>query len=67
MRESFEESGLLDGKNIPLAEIVLSIGFFLIYFVEEFVHFLCDSELHIEDNLQEITVKRRKRSAAVHR
>ena len=32
--------------HTPIAEIVLMIGFFLIYLIEEFVHFLCDSELH---------------------
>ena len=29
---------------------MLILGFFLIYFIEEIVHYLCDSELHGHDD-----------------
>ena len=47
------------------------IGFFLIYFIEEFVHFVCDSDLHVNDQDQAVEqqtdAKRRKRSVGIHR
>ena len=63
-----------------MAEIVLMIGFFLIYFIEEFVHCLCDSKIHddhdvaIEDCVEEcieeqqvVANQRRKQSVGIHR
>ena len=47
------------------------IGFFLIYFIEEFVHFVCDSDLHVNDQdhavEQQVDAKRRRRSVGIHR
>ena len=63
-------------EHIPLAEIILMVGFYLIYFVEEFVHFVCDSDLHdhdardfIHENemMEEVATKRRKQSIGVHK
>lgn len=79
MRETFERAAILPegNKHIPIAEIILTIGFFLIYFIEEFVHFLCDSELHGSDRdhavekcvVEECVVetKMRKQSVGVHK
>ena len=46
VRENFEV--LLENTklNIPLGEIVLMVGFFLIYFVEEFVNAMCGAHSH---------------------
>jgi len=64
-------------EHIPIAEIILMIGFFLIYFIEEFVHLLCDSELHgdardhamekcvVEECVEEANM--RKQSIGVHK
>ena len=64
-------------EHIPIAEIILMIGFFLIYFIEEFVHLLCDSELHgnardhamekcaVEECVEETNM--RKQSIGVHK
>ena len=64
-------------EHIPIAEIILMIGFFLIYFIEEFVHLLCDSELHgnardhavekcaVEECVEETNI--RKQSIGVHK
>ena len=53
MRENFENSSILSGGNehIPLAEIILMVGFFLIYFTEEFVHSLCDAKLDADHDV----------------
>ena len=73
VRENFEHAGILSEKyeHIPLGEIILMIGFFLIYFIEEFVHFVCDSDLHVNDQDQAVEqqtdAKRRKRSVGIHR
>ena len=73
VRENFEHAEILSGKyeHIPLGEVILMIGFFLIYFIEEFVHYLCDSDLHVNDHdhvvEQQIDTKRRRRSVGIHR
>ena len=71
VRENFESADILteDTKQIPLAEIMLMTGFFLIYFIEEFVHCLCDAQLHSENDGEEEIVehRRRKLSVATHR
>ena len=73
VRENFEHAEILSEKyeHIPLGEIILMIGFFLIYFIEEFVHFVCDSDLHVNDQdhavEQQIDAKRRRRSVGIHR
>ena len=59
---------------------MLMIGFFLIYFIEEFVHCLCDAKIHndndvaldvcVEECIEEQQVaanKRRKQSVGIHR
>lgn len=35
---AFRQKALTAGKDYPLAELVTCAGFFLVYFVEEFVH-----------------------------
>ncbi len=48
VRESIESTSYdLDGN--PAAEIFFCCGFFLIYFIEELVHCLCDSKVHSDD------------------
>lgn len=61
MRENLETGVPNGGEN--LGETILCLGFFLIYFVEELVHFACDSSLQHdhcdeEDHTQSITVHR---------
>jgi len=47
VRENIEESGIDFGDASGcLAEILLCAGFFLIYFIEESVHFFLDSGVH---------------------
>ena len=43
--ENLEASGI-DFKGYPMAEILLCCGFFLIYLIEELVHFFLDSDVH---------------------
>merc|ERR1719400_1614029 len=45
VRENIEESGI-DFGGPPMAEILLCSGFFLIYVIEESVHFFLDSGVH---------------------
>ena len=79
MRESFEHADILPEGNdhMPIAEIILMCWFFLIYFIEELVHFMCDNELHgdardaaVEKCVVQVCVdetKVRKQSVGVHR
>ena len=78
IRETFEGADIWpDGQeHLPLAEIFLAIGFFLIYFIEEFVHTTCDSKLHghnhEEPQCEELKCEvqceeQREQSLAVHR
>jgi len=77
LRESFEEADIVpEGKEIPLAEIFLVVGFFLIYFIEEFVHSTCDSKLHHHQHdepqceelkCEEQCEEQREQTLAVHR
>ena len=73
MRENFENAQILpEGQeHIPLAEIMLMIGFFLIYFIEEFVHALCDSDqhghAHDEEVVEQLCAQKQKQSIDVHR
>ena len=45
VRENIEESGM-NFNGVPMAEILICAGFFLIYLIEEMVHFLLGSEIH---------------------
>ena len=49
VRENIEASGL-DFEGAPMAEILLCAGFFLIYLIEEGVHFCLDSDVHHHHN-----------------
>ena len=48
MRENFEHAKLLSEgqEHIPVAEILFMVGFFLVYFIEEFVQLLWNSDHH---------------------
>ena len=55
---------------------MLAVGFFLIYFIEEFVHTTCDSKLHGHNHeepqceelrCEEQCEEQREQSLAVHR
>ena len=48
VRESIESTSY-DFHGIPVAEIFFCCGFFLIYFIEEFVHCICDGRVHLGD------------------
>lgn len=77
LRESFEEVDIVpEGKEIPLAEIFLVAGFFLIYLIEEIVHSTCDSKLHHHQHeepqceelkCEEQCEEQREQTLAVHR
>ena len=73
MRENFENAQILSKgyEHIPLAEIMLMIGFFLIYFIEEFVHAWCDSDehghKHEEEVVEQLCAEKQKQSIDVHR
>ena len=69
-RKNFERAGtaMLINENIPLAELLLMLGFFFIYFIEEFVHCVCDAELHAKHDVEEVCIRRRRKlSVDVHR
>lgn len=53
VRENLEAS-LIDFGGAPMAEILLCAGFFLIYLIEESVHFFLDASVHHhhDDTLQ---------------
>ena len=54
MRENFETADALNPECIP--EIMLCLGFFLIYFIEELVHCLCDAggdHLHDDNEMEQ--------------
>ena len=78
IRETFQRVDILSEgyKNLPLAEILLAFGFFLIYFIEEFVHTTCDSKFarhnHEEPQCEELKCEevceeQREQRLAVHR
>jgi len=78
IRETFEGADIWpEGQeHLPLAEIMLAVGFFLIYFIEEFVHTTCDSKLHGHNHeepqceelrCEEQCEEQREQSLAVHR
>ena len=48
VRASFE-STRYDFDGIPVAEITFVCGFFLIYFIEEMVHCICDGNVNSDD------------------
>ena len=48
VRESIESTSY-DLHAVPAAEIFFCCGFFLIYFIEEFVHCICDGRVHLGD------------------
>lgn len=45
VRENIEQSGM-NFNGVPMAEILICAGFFLIYLIEEMVHFLLGNEIH---------------------
>jgi len=73
VRENFENAKVLpeEYEHIPLAEIVLMSGFFLIYFIEEFVHAWCDSDQHGHKHddqvIEQLCAEKQKQSIDVHR
>ena len=46
VRETLEKADYVWLKDRPFGEIFTAIGFFLIYFIEEFVHYFLDSSIH---------------------
>ena len=59
-------------EHYPLAESMLLIGFFLMYFIEELIHYVCDSKfksqhVHEDEVLKEKCEMQTKRRLAIHR
>ena len=59
-------------EHYPLAESMLLIGFFLMYFLEELIHYVCDSKfksqhVHEDEALKEQCEMQTKRRLAIHR
>ena len=46
VRETLEKAGLSWLEDRPFAEVFTALGFFIVYFIEEFVHYLLDSTIH---------------------
>ena len=46
VRETLEKADYVWLKDRPFGEIFTAIGFFIIYFIEEFVHYFLDSSIH---------------------
>ena len=55
----------MKARETPYAEIIFCCGFFLSYFIEEFVHFACDSGLH--HNEKNCGETHNSESVAVHK
>lgn len=74
LRENFEQAKILPmgHEHYPLAESMLLIGFFLMYFIEELIHYVCDSKfksqhVHDDEALKEKCEIQTKRRLAIHR
>ena len=74
LRENFEQAKILPmgHEHYPLAESMLLIGFFLMYFIEELIHYVCDSKfksqhVHDDETLKEKCEIQTKRRLAIHR
>ena len=46
VREALEKADYVWLKDRPFGEIFTAIGFFIIYFIEEFVHYFLDPSIH---------------------